>query len=117
MPLHRTSLPYPWNHVRAELTPPIFTSFFPSSAKMPKEPRKRARKHRPNAAQDDEEQQEDGQAGPSWIVDNENPEPLPNPLDPELKAYFRSVDLKLEEWLAEDADPQVQIIEDQLAGT
>lgn len=78
---------------------------------MPKEPRKRARKHKPEAAPayDDEEG-----AAPSWIAQSE-PQPVEHPLDQELKAYFRSVDIKLQEWASEDAE-HVQLIEDQREG-
>ncbi|KAG8863724.1 Nucleolar protein 9 [Tulasnella sp. 330] len=74
---------------------------------MPKEPRKRARKHKPETAPVDE----DEGAGPSWIAQSE-PHLAAHPLDQELKAYFRSVDIKLQEWASEDAE-HVQLIEDQ----
>ncbi|KAG9036456.1 Nucleolar protein 9 [Tulasnella sp. JGI-2019a] len=79
---------------------------------MPKEPRKRARKHRPEVVHDADDGEAAG-AGPSWIVQSNEPQSTEEPLDPDLKAYFRSVDIKLQEWASEDSE-QVILITDQL---
>lgn len=78
---------------------------------MPKEPRRRARKHKV----DDVQAEDLSQGGPSWILPSQERPEIENSLDPELKAYFRSVDIKLQEWAAQDADG-LQIVEGQLAG-
>ena len=83
---------------------------------MPRENRKRGRKHK--KAKDEGQQEYEQQidytetetqtqgAGPSWIVDKKNldtDEQLSSDapfgfVDPDLKAYFRTVDEKLREW-------------------
>ena len=91
---------------------------------MPKELRKRGRRHKTSRAEDQkpaqerEVQVEGSSAGPSWIVPRSdskqlNPEAPFGYVDPELKAYFRTVDDQLKEWQQngdhaegeEDVDP------------
>lgn len=76
---------------------------------MPKELRKRGKRHKKSAthqtpSREQELSQGEGPAtGPSWIVPRAVPKQL-NPeapfgyVDPELKAYFRTVDDQLKEW-------------------
>ena len=84
---------------------------------MPRENRKRGKKHKKqrDAAENApvKNYEEEQQAGPSWIVD-------PNPeagfseegtsrdapfgyVDPDVKAYFKTVDAKLREWQESDS--------------
>jgi nucleolar protein 9 len=82
---------------------------------MPKELRKRGRRHKTTRTEDQKPAQgrevpDEGEgpstAGPSWIVprtDSDskqqlNPEAPFGYVDPELKAYFRTVDDQLKEW-------------------
>ncbi|TFK56028.1 ARM repeat-containing protein [Heliocybe sulcata] len=80
---------------------------------MPRENRKRGKKHRKSAVEEQAEQSvEDAQydapdtedqAGPSWIVsaprlEETNPEAPFGYVDADVKAYFRTVDLQLREW-------------------
>jgi nucleolar protein 9 len=77
---------------------------------MPKELRKRGRRHETSRTEDQtpaqgrEEVLEEGSStGPSWIVPRAdskqlNPEAPFGYVDPELKAYFRTVDDQLKEW-------------------
>ncbi len=80
---------------------------------MPKELRKRGKRHKKSSAEDQthawdsaQEVLEEGpSSGPSWIVprvdlDSKqfNPEAPFGYVDPELKAYFRTVDDQLKEW-------------------
>jgi hypothetical protein len=81
------------------------------AAVMPKELRKRGKRHRKSAAdhQTPAQEQEQGliddgpSSGPSWIVPREdskqvNPEAPFGYVDPEIKAYFRTFDDQLKEW-------------------
>lgn len=96
---------------------------------MPREHRKRGKKHKKHIEEKQEpiadegygDQKQESQAGPSWIVEGEqenavNPEAPFGYVDPDVKAYFRTVDEKLREWQenrghdkggreAEDVDP------------
>ena len=91
---------------------------------MPKELRKRGRRHKTSRTEDQKPAQErerldeGSSAGPSWIVPRpdskqSNPEAPFGYVDPELKAYFRTVDDQLKEWQQnrdhtegeEDVDP------------
>ena len=91
---------------------------------MPKELRKRGRRHKTSRTEDKAPAQgqevldEGSSAGPSWIVPRAdskqlNPEAPFGYVDPELKAYFRTVDDQLKEWQQsrdhaegeEDVDP------------
>jgi len=76
---------------------------------MPKELRKRGKRHKKSAtyqAPSREQETTQGEApasGPSWIIPREvpkqqNPEAPFGYVDPELKAYFRTVDDQLKEW-------------------
>lgn len=81
---------------------------------MPRENRKRGKRHKKQEVEDEyphqpntyeDERQEPGQqAGPSWIVQGHSKESEVNPdapfgyVDPDVKAYFRTVDDKLREW-------------------
>ena len=78
---------------------------------MPRENRKRGKKHKksveePAAAQPPLEQYTEPTAGPSWIVsgpsaDQYNDEAPFGYVDSEVKAYFRTVDVQLREWQEE----------------
>ena len=93
---------------------------------MPKELRKRGKRHKKPSAEDQTHPQEhevldEGpSSGPSWIVPRAdssskqfNPEAPFGYVDPELKAYFKTVDDQLKEWQQnrnyaegeEDVDP------------
>jgi nucleolar protein 9 len=96
---------------------------------MPKELRKRGRRHKKSSAEDKTHAQdaqehkvpdEGPSSGPSWIVPRAdssskqfNPEAPFGYVDPELKAYFKTVDDQLKEWQQnrnyveeeEDVDP------------
>ena len=75
---------------------------------MPRENRKRGKKHK--KSKEDEEHhtqarpppEEEEEAGPSWIVHKQaeevNPEAPFGYVDAEVKAYFRTVDLQIREW-------------------
>ena len=77
---------------------------------MPREHRKRGKKHKKNAEPKEEPveevnyAEEEPQAGPSWIVQGDHAQEDVNPeapfgyVDPDVKAYFRTVDEKLKEW-------------------
>ncbi|KAI0253125.1 ARM repeat-containing protein [Lactifluus subvellereus] len=76
---------------------------------MPKELRKRGKRHRKSAtdhhtpAQEQELIDEGPSSGPSWIVPRDdskqvNPEAPFGYVDPEIKAYFRTFDDQLKEW-------------------
>jgi nucleolar protein 9 len=95
---------------------------------MPREHRKRGKKHKKNAEETQEhkvdeqryEDEQEAQAGPSWIVQGDsghedvNPEAPFGYVDPDVKAYFRTVDEKLKEWqeLRDYAKP-----DDEVGGT
>lgn len=92
---------------------------------MPRENRKRGKKHKKTVEDEPAsqtqhygEQREEPEAGPSWIVpgpdDTQFNEEAPfGYVDAEVKAYFRTVDVQLREWQEEghtfadneDADP------------
>lgn len=95
-------------------------------ATMPKELRKRGKKHKKSSAenqtyaQQHEVLDEGPSSGPSWIVPRAdssskqfNPEAPFGYVDPELKAYFKTVDDQLKDWQQnrnhaegeEDVDP------------
>jgi nucleolar protein 9 len=76
---------------------------------MPKEHRRRGKRHKKSAAephtpaQEQELIDEGPSNGPSWIVPRTNPKQVdPDApfgyVDPEIKAYFRTVDDQLKEW-------------------
>jgi nucleolar protein 9 len=83
---------------------------------MPKELRKRGKRHKKSAteyqtpSQEQEIPPDEGPSGgPSWIVPRANsnqfnPEAPFGYVDPELKAYFRTVDDQLKEWQRNDWD-------------
>ena len=87
---------------------------------MPRENRKRGKKHKkkveeeypePQAQHDEPEEQ--AEAGPSWIVsapanDAYNAEAPFGYVDSEVKAYFRTVDVQIREW----QDEPTQVAED-----
>lgn len=81
------------------------------AAAMPKELRKRGKRHKRSSAENQTHVQErevldEGPSnGPSWIVPRAdssskqfNPEAPFGYVDPELKAYFRTIDDQLKEW-------------------
>jgi nucleolar protein 9 len=93
---------------------------------MPKELRKRGKKHKKSSAENQTHAQrhevldEGPSSGPSWIVPRADsssnqfdPEAPFGYVDPELKAYFKTVDDQLKEWQQnrnyaegeEDVDP------------
>ena len=92
---------------------------------MPRENRKRGKKHKKKAEEDTyvpreptAPEEQEPEAGPSWIVqapDASGPDPNApfGYVDAEVKAYFRTVDVQLREWQeeghafaeSEDADP------------
>ncbi|KAH9991427.1 armadillo-type protein [Russula vinacea] len=71
---------------------------------MPKELRKRGRRHKTTRREVPDEGEGPSTAGPSWIVPRTDSKQQLNPeapfgyVDPELKAYFRTVDDQLKEW-------------------
>lgn len=74
---------------------------------MPRENRKRGKKHKKTPAEDVqviEEEVEAPQAGPSWIVPAQNTGTEVNTdapfgyVDPDVKAYFKTVDQRIREW-------------------
>jgi nucleolar protein 9 len=86
----------------------VSTRSFAATA-MPKELRKRGRRHKTSRTEHKTPAQGQGvldegsSAGPSWIVPRAdskqlNPEAPFGYVDPELKAYFRTVDDQLKEW-------------------
>ena len=100
--------------------------FFCHAATITKELRKRGKRHKKPSAEDQTHAQEhealdEGpSSGPSWIVpradsssEQSNPEAPFGFVDPELKAYFKTVDDQLKEWQQnrdyaegdEDVDP------------
>ena len=99
---------------------------FSSASTMPKELRKRGRRHKKSSTeyqthtQEQEVPDEGPSSGPSWIVPQADPSSTQfNPeapfgyVDPEFKAYFKTVDDQLKEWQQdrnfaegeEDVDP------------
>ena len=78
---------------------------------MPRENRKRGKKHKKSAAQDEyqepqlgEEEDPSQHAGPSWITAAPR-RPAPDDreapfgyVDAEVKAYFKTVDLQIRDW-------------------
>ncbi len=92
---------------------------------MPRENRKRGKKHKKKAEdeapvrQEEQPQQEEDQAnaaGPSWIVparEDSGVDLLNAPfgyVDAEVKAYFRTVDVQIREW--QETKPEVEADED-----
>lgn len=75
---------------------------------MPRENRKRGKKHKKpkedeeHHAQTRPQPEEQEEAGPSWIVHRQaeevNPEAPFGYVDAEVKAYFRTADLQIREW-------------------
>jgi nucleolar protein 9 len=75
---------------------------------MPRENRKRGKKHKkvPDTIQEDPKDCEEETAGPSWIIPKtkslEEPEGnIEAPfglVDADVKAYFRTVDVQIREW-------------------
>ncbi|KAG8932243.1 Nucleolar protein 9 [Tulasnella sp. 417] len=83
--------------------------------KIDKEKRQRGKKHKKQ--KHEEPTPEEPLAGPSWIAPQPAVQELDQPfgaVDPDLKAYLRSVDLKLNEW--RDTAWDVQLTEDELQG-
>ncbi|KAG8986540.1 Nucleolar protein 9 [Tulasnella sp. 427] len=85
--------------------------------KIDKEKRQRGKKHKKPKVE--ESAPEEPVAGPSWIAPQapasaHEPDLPFGPVDPDLKAYLRSVDLKLNEW--RDTAWDVQLTEDELQG-
>ena len=83
---------------------------------MPRENRKRGKKHRKVAEEYPEnpprvdEPQVEPQAGPSWIVAAPNTTEVNEEapfgyVDSEVKAYFRTVDVQIREWQEERPQP------------
>ena len=93
---------------------------------MPRENRKRGKKHKKKAEDDGgapqpqepepqyEEEAETIETGPSWIVSaRQNPVDLNAPfgfVDAEVKAYFRTVDVQIREW--QETRPETEGDED-----
>lgn len=105
---------------------------------MPRENRKRGKKHKKRTDEEvnpehhdaqlpdqHTEDYEEPQAGPSWIVPASskvevNPEAPFGYVDAEVKAYFRTVDLQIRDWqeqgtAAEDADEDIDPNEGEYA--
>lgn len=83
--------------------------------KIDKEKRQRGKKHK--KPKQGEPIPEEPLAGPSWIAPQPAVQELDQPfgaLDPDLKAYLRSVDLKLNEW--RDTEWDVHLTQDELQG-
>lgn len=88
---------------------------------MPRENRKRGKKHKktiedvPQTTNTQEQyEEEEPQAGPSWIVpaaqnSEFNPEAPFGYVDSEVKAYFRTVDVQIREW----QDERYPVAEDE----
>ena len=87
---------------------------------MPRENRKRGKKHKKQRPEEqtafDEpsfhETEEKQSVGPSWIVERNAHEAQDSDwpfgyVDPDVKAYFRTVDTKLREWQELDASVEV----------
>lgn len=86
---------------------------------MPRENRKRGKKHKKQPAEEqvvaveETQYEEEPEAGPSWIVPANRDAPQENPeapfgfVDVDVKAYFRTVDVQLREW----QDEQEQAVE------
>lgn len=87
---------------------------------MPRENRKRGKKHKNQPAEeqvtpveDTHYDEEEPQAGPSWIVPasshrdapEQNPEAPFGYVDADVKAYFRTVDVQLREWQENEEQP------------
>lgn len=94
---------------------------------MPRENRKRGKKHKKKNEEDaylpqeehpSQREEQAAEAGPSWIVSPRDPAIDQNApfgfVDPEVKAYFRTVDVQIREWqetkpegndIDEDVDP------------
>ena len=83
---------------------------------MPRENRKRGKKHKkkaeeyPEQSVQYEEPEEEPQAGPSWIIpaaeSSYNEEAPFGYVDSEVKAYFRTVDVQIREWQEEPLPAQ-----------
>lgn len=89
---------------------------------MPRENRKRGKKHKKNSHENDEikeqppfieeepHSQEPSQTEPSWILpaskqeDDHNPEAPFGFVDVDVKAYFRTVDVQIRDWQAKNDD-------------
>ena len=93
---------------------------------MPRENRKRGKKHKKKAEEEPvlepeqdsyapQFQDQDDEAGPSWIVRARDDSAVdPNApfgyVDAEVKAYFRTVDVQIREW--QETRPEVEADED-----
>ena len=91
---------------------------------MPRENRKRGKKHKKTEVHvpvQKEVEHEEADAGPSWIVSapaNEDDPPTDAPfgyIEPDLKAYFKNVDIQMQDWqqdyavqLDADTDPNAE---------
>ena len=84
---------------------------------MPRENRKRGKKHKSKAndeipAYNEPEAEVETQAGPSWIVPASEEESEFNPeapfgyVDVDVKAYFRTVDIQIRDWQENEVEPQ-----------
>jgi nucleolar protein 9 len=79
---------------------------------MPRENRKRGKKHKNKAPEEPETYEEpEAQVGPSWIVspaeqDSElNPEAPFGYVEVDVKAYFRTVDIQIRDWQENQQKP------------
>ncbi|KAI0751271.1 ARM repeat-containing protein [Daedaleopsis nitida] len=90
---------------------------------MPRENRKRGKKHKKKAEEDvnthheeypSQHEDQAAEAGPSWIVSASDPAIDQNApfgfVDAEVKAYFRTVDVQIREW--QETKPEVDVDED-----
>ena len=80
---------------------------------MPKEFRKRGKKAKKSDAKKNDlkpEAQDEIPAGPSWIISTAKDTEEPNPeapfgyLDADVKAYFRTVDIQIQNWQENEVD-------------
>lgn len=98
---------------------------------MPRENRKRGKKHKKQPEQVPDQQEHEEQPEPisqspdkpSWIVSGPKQEEEANPeapygyVDPDVKAYFRTVDMQIRDWqerqdedAGEDTDPNERML-------
>ncbi|KAI6035570.1 armadillo-type protein [Pisolithus orientalis] len=85
---------------------------------MPKELRKRGKKRKKSQQEEDfpnqGQEHEEPSGGPSWIIsarqtENVNPEVPFGYIDPDIKAYFRTVDDQMRAWQDEEHTPDENI--------
>lgn len=80
--------------------------------------RKRGKKHRKDVKEDFVVEEVEPEAGPSWIADSKPEKELDLPygeLDLDLKAYFKSVEVELEQWQASSSTDKV-LTEEEASG-